>query len=278
MKRVSRDHTFTAFSADVDPVCEMDPGEWALVETWDCFGGRTLAGMAYEDVPKGTGNPATGAIYLNRAKASDVIRITIADIEPGPKGFVGSRGVNRWVEVRDGYAHFSDTLKLPTNPMIGVIGVAPADGSIPNSTPGPHGGNLDTIDVCAGASIYLRAQVDGGLVGMGDVHACQGDGEISGQGIEIPAEVLVKLDVEPDPLPTANPYVILDSAVRAIASAPTFEECIGAAVDDMTEIVSAKLGVDADEARMLISMRGDVRISQIVNPLMTARVVMPILW
>jgi amidase len=184
----------------------------------------------------------------------------------------------RFIPVVDGFAQFSETLRLPANPMIGVIGVAPAEGTICNSTPGPHGGNLDTIDVRAGCRVCLKAQVPGALVGLGDVHACQGDGEVAGQGIEIAADVVLKIDVEPDPLPTENPYTILGDRLSAIASAETFEECIHAAVDDMVRIVSAKMGMDAAEARRLISLTGDVRISQIVNPLMTARVVMPILW
>jgi acetamidase/formamidase len=49
-------------------------------------------------------------------------------------------------------------------------------------------------------------------------------------------------------------------------------------VDDKTRVVADRMRVTPAEARMLISLTGDVRISQIVNPLMTARVVMPILW
>lgn len=274
MQRVSRDHTFIAFHAGLEPVCEVDVGEWILVETWDCFGGRTLAGEPRESMPPGTGNPATGPIYLRDAKAGDVVRITIADVTPGPRGFVG----DRFIDVADGWAHFSHDLKLPTNPMVGVLGVAPSEGREANSRPGPHGGNLDTIDVCAGAQVFLKTQVDGGLVGIGDVHACQGDGEVAGQGIEIPAEVLLKLEVESAPLPTKNPYIIRDSSAIAVASAETFEEAIHTSLEDMIRIVSHAMRVDSTDARALISLRGDVRISQIVNPLMTARVVMPILW
>ena len=274
MQRVSRDHTFTAFHAGLEPVCAVDAGEWVLVETWDCFGGRTLAGEPRKSIPPGTGNPATGPIYLREATAGDVISVTIADVTPGPRGFVG----DRFIDVADGWAYFSETLKLPTNPMVGVLGVVPAEGSEANSRPGPHGGNLDTIDVCAGAQVFLMEQIDGGLVGLGDVHACQGDGEVAGQGIEIPAEVILKLDTEPEPLPTDNPYIIRDSSVIAVASAETFEGAIHASLEDMIRIVSHTMQVDAMDARAIISLRGDVRISQIVNPLMTARVVMPVLW
>lgn len=278
MQRVSRDHTFTAFSADLTPVCEVDQGEWLLVETWDCFGGEMLAGKNRDEVTPGLANPATGPVYLRDAQPDDVIRFTIASVMPGPRGFVSSAGQYRFIDVVDGFAVFSESLKLPIRPMVGVIGVAPSQGSIKCTDPGAHGGNLDTVDVRAGARVFIRAQQPGGLIGLGDAHACQGDGEVAGQGIEIPAEVLLRLDVEPKPLPTANPYVIVDGNLSIIASAATFEECIHMALQDMVRVVADRMTMSAAEARMLISLVGDVRISQIVNPLMTARVVMPILW
>ncbi|MBM3497101.1 MAG: hypothetical protein FJX74_00370 [Armatimonadetes bacterium] len=274
MQRVSRAQTFPEFSSRLAPVCEVEPGEWLLVETWDCFGGETLAGKARDQVTPGLANPATGPIGLRGLEPGQVICCTIADIAVASRGFVGSR----FVDVVDGFAVFSESMKLPLAPMIGVIGVAPATGSMKTTWPGSHGGNLDTIDVKPGARVHLRAQVSGGLLGLGDVHACQGDGEVAGQGIEIPAEVLLKLDVAPDPLPIDSPYVIVDGRLSVIASAPTFEECIRFALEETIRVLEARLGLDAEGARQLISLVGDVRISQIVNPLMTARVVMPILW
>jgi amidase len=278
MLRVTRDCTFTEFSSSLAPVCEIDPGEWLLVETWDCFGGETLAGKPREGVTPGLANPATGPIGLRGLAPGQALCCTIADITVASRGFVGDREGTRFIDIVDGFAVFTESLKLPIAPMIGVIGVAPSEGAVKTTWPGSHGGNLDTIDVKPGARVHLRAQVEGGLLGLGDVHACQGDGEVAGQGIEIPAEVLLRLDIEPSPLPVANPYVIVDGHVSVIASAPTFEECIHAAVDDMVGVVAGKLGLSREDARRLVSLVGHVRISQIVNPLMTARVQMPILW
>ena len=278
MQRVTRDVTFTEFSPDRPPVHEVEPGEWVLVETWDCFGGETLAGKPREDVTPGLANPATGPISVRGLAPGQVLRCTVAGISVAPRGFVGTRESTRFIDIVDGFAVFSDTLRLSLTPMIGVIGVAPSEGSIRTTWPGQHGGNLDTTDVKPGAQVFLRAQVEGALLGLGDVHACQGDGEVAGQGIEIPAEVLLRLDIEPDPLPIENPYVVVEGRLSVIASAPTFDECIGAAIEDMVRVLCAKLNLGADGARPLISLAGHVRISQIVNPLMTARVVMPILW
>jgi amidase len=278
MQRVSREHTFTAFAPTLAPVCCAEPGEWLWVETWDCFGGEVLAGKTRDEVTPGLANPTTGPIALRGAEPGDMVRITIAAIEPAARGFVMAEGQCRFVDVVDGLAVFSESVRLPLRPMIGVIGVTPTCEPVETRLPGVHGGNMDTVDVKPGAQVFLRAQLEEALVGVGDVHACQGDGEVCGQGIEIPAEVLLRLDLEPRPLPAESPYVIVDGRLSLIASAPTFEECIHAAVDDMTRVVADRMRVTPAEARMLISLTGDVRISQIVNPLMTARVVMPILW
>jgi len=278
MNRVSRDHTFTEFSPDLAPVCEVDEGEWVLVETWDCFGGEMAPGKRREDITPGLANPTTGPIALRKAQPGDVVRVTIASIEPAERGFVSSEGQYRFIGLANGFALFSEEVRLPIRPMIGVIGVAPAEAPVKTTFPGTHGGNMDTVDVKPGAQLFLRAQVAGALVGLGDVHACQGDGEVAGQGLEIPAEVLLRLDIERQPLPTPNPYIVVDGRLTLIASAPTFEECIGEALGEMVDVVADRMRMSAAEARMLISLVGDVRISQIVNPLVTARAVMPILW
>lgn len=278
MQRVSRNHAFTEFSAALKPACEVECGEWLIVETWDCFGGETLAGKKRQDVTPGLANPATGPIFLRGLGPGQVLRCTIADISVGPRGFVGTRESTRFVDIVEGFAIFAPGLKLPIAPIIGVIGVAPCEGAIKTTYPGVHGGNLDTIDIRAGAKVYLRAQVDGGMLGIGDVHACQGDGEVAGQGIEVPAEVLLRMDIEHDPLPIENPYVVVGRHVSIIASAPTIEESVQLALTDMIRVISLKLNMSEDDARKLISLTGHVRISQIVNPLVTARVVMPILW
>ena len=67
------------------------------------------------------------------------------------------------VEVSDGEAEYAGR-RFPVDPIVGVMGVAPAEGEIPNSTPGPHGGNLDTRDVGIGSRLYLPVAQEGGLL------------------------------------------------------------------------------------------------------------------
>ena len=107
MRHVSRDSTFTEFSAELEPAAEADPREWLLVEIRDCFGGYTRRGVPRDGVPPGLVNPATGPIYVRDVQPGDVIRITIADISPGPQGFMGNADDLRFIPVADGFAPLS---------------------------------------------------------------------------------------------------------------------------------------------------------------------------
>ncbi len=90
---------------------------------------------------------------------------------------------------------FKDKIRVPIRPMVGVIGVAPAEGEAPTGTPGLHGGNMDCTLVSAGSRVYFTVGVEGALFGAGDLHAAMGDGEIVVCGAETPGVVRFKADV-----------------------------------------------------------------------------------
>ena len=83
--------------------------------------------------------------------------------------------------------------------MIGVIGVAPAGAArVDCGSPGPHGGNMDTRLIGAGAVLYLPVAHEGALFAAGDLHAAMGDGEICGTGVEVSGAITLRLDVRSD--------------------------------------------------------------------------------
>ena len=89
-------------------------------------------------------------------------------------------------------------IAFPASPMLGVIGVAPSpreEDPIETMPAGKHGGNLDNNANGIGSTIYFPIHHPGGLLSMGDMHASQGDGEISGSGIEIGGDVLLQCKV-----------------------------------------------------------------------------------
>ena len=80
--------------------------------------------------------------------------------------------------------------------MIGCFGVAPDRGeAISTATSGAHGGNMDYAGFVAGVTVWFPVSVPGALFFLGDVHAVQGDGEITGNGVEVSADVTFSVRV-----------------------------------------------------------------------------------
>ena len=78
-----------------------------------------------------------------------------------------------------------DGVRIPLRPHFGVIGVAPRESDLVDSVPPSYfGGNLDNWRLGKGAAVYLPVSVAGALLSVGDPHAAQGDGEVSGTAIE----------------------------------------------------------------------------------------------
>ena len=79
--------------------------------------------------------------------------------------------------------------------MLGCIGTAP-DTGVPTTFPaGPHGGNMDIIEVGPGNIVYLPVFVPGGYLYLGDAHAAMGHGELSASGLEMPAETTITVNL-----------------------------------------------------------------------------------
>jgi acetamidase/formamidase/AraC-like DNA-binding protein len=76
-------------------------------------------------------------------------------------------------------------VRIPLRPHFGVIGVAPRESGLVDSVPPAYfGGNLDNWRLGKGAAVYLPVSVPEALLSIGDPHAAQGDGELSGTAIE----------------------------------------------------------------------------------------------
>jgi amidase len=140
--------------------------------------------------------------------------------------------------------------------MIGDIYVTPAG---PCTNPDRNGGNMDFKDVCAGNTLYLRAERGGGMLVLGDVHACQGDGEILGLGAECAADVRIRITKDETYLPM-RPMIRKPSSFVCIS---TREEDYAAArdeaADDAARIFSRITGVGNGEALLYCRTVGDLR-------------------
>ena len=277
MLRIPRDQLTYAFSAEASPVARVAPGDRFVVETHDTSTGRI---RRPEDVPAFVRtrdphrvNPACGPIYVEGAAPGDALVVEILAIELQPQGFV--RALAGAGVLRDGIAEhgvvmvrvdgrdlvFGECLRFPARPMVGVIGTAPATGVVPTAYPGPHGGNLDVNAVTVGARVHLPVRVPGALLAFGDVHAAMGDGEVSGTGVEIGAEVAVAVTLERGAAP-ARPWIETNEHWVSTGSGPTLEAAVAVAVEELCRLLVDRLALSRTEAFLLISARGDVRIGQ----------------
>ena len=158
--------------------------------------------------------------------------------------------------------------------MIGVIGVAPASGSVPNGTPGPHGGNMDCTLISQGNSVYFTVGVEGALFGAGDFHAAMGDGEIVVCGAETAGELRFTAEVVPlKGLPT--PFVETPELVATIHSAATTDEAASGATHRMADFLTQFAKIPLNDAGMLMSLVGQLKFCQVVDPLKTVRFEFP---
>ncbi|BES64251.1 acetamidase/formamidase family protein [Gottschalkiaceae bacterium SANA] len=277
--------TLFDFSKDNTPVATAKSGDTVAFDTLDCYGnaapGCTLP------LPKEGGNPATGPLFIEDAMPGDSLQVEILDIEvakeglmrSGPnKGVLGDRFTQEFVKripIENGLALFDEKLHLPIDPMIGVIGTAPANESIPAVTPDTHGGNMDCKEIKKGTTLFLPVFVEGGLLAMGDLHAVMGDGEVVICGLEVPGRVTVRVTVRKDHTIT-QPMLQAETQWMNIVSAPTLDEAAQLATDHMHEFLMNHTELTAENAGMLLSLAGNLRICQIVDPNMTVRMEFPL--
>lgn len=284
---VSSQHTVYAMSGDNPPALEVPAGSRLIFETCDCFHGQVVSPNQDVDALDWTRiNPATGPVSILGAQPGDALKVTIEAIRLTGNGVMGAipelglfgeetlQSVIRILPVEGEFLNFGDGIRIPVRPMVGVIGTAPAQGSVPCGTPGPHGGNMDCTAICPGHSLYLPVHHPGGLLAMGDVHAAMGDGEVLGTGVEIPAQVQVVVELVKG-LGLSEPMVETPSHLYVIASAQTMEAASKQAVREMRPLVMARTGLGSQDAGMLMSAVGSLEVCQVVDPLVTLRFGMP---
>ncbi len=259
MKRVSRDKTVPNHERYQvrEPVAEVELGETVAVETMNF---RTPVIRRPEDA-----NPEvyrereeTGPIFVKGIEPGDVLAIHILDVRPeghASGGWYSDPSENSFLEIADGMVHFPGGLCTPLRMMIGDIYVTPAG---PVGNPWDNGGNMDFRDIAACNTLCLRAEIEGGLLVLGDVHAYQGDGEILGLGAECAAEVTIRVTKEETFL-SDRPLIKKTESFVAMASRPDYAEARDRAVADATKILSRLAGCTEQEAYLYVTTAGELR-------------------
>ena len=206
------------FSSKVAPPLRIHPGD--TVRTWSVdAGGVDRTGRRRSP----GGNPQTGPFYVEGAMPNDTLvvrlnrvrlnrdwaqsgsRIVGRALEPGTLGDVkwDPAFASRWtLDSTRGVATLEKPtaalgrLTIPLQPMLGCIGVAPpGESSVRTTDSGNFGGNMDYNQLREGTTIYLPVYHPGALLFVGDGHAAQGDGELTGDALETSMDIEFTVDL-----------------------------------------------------------------------------------
>lgn len=286
MKRISKDSKIYAFSPENPAAASVRQEETFLVECHDCFTGTMTPDELYSADKWETVNPATGPVEIEGAEPGELLLVDVIDISIPDRGLMITvpgmgalghrfeRAETKLVEIAEGAARITNRVTAPVIPMIGVIGTAPPEGSIPCGTPGPHGANMDCKLITKGARVYLPVNRDGAMLACGDVHAAMADGEACVSGVEVSSEITMEARSVPrDGWPC--PCVETEDSVWIMHSAKTLDECERGCLDAAAGLLVEKGGLSENDAACVLSAVGDLCVCQVVDPLKTMRVRLP---
>lgn len=290
--RVGRDATQTAYTPEAEPVLHVPDGATLEFLTHDTRSGALL------DLPRADpyvlpppdrskGNPVSGPVFVEGAGPGHGLLVEILAISCEPVGWCGAhaglasvppgrvtQALGRTCEVSDSRVHFGPGLAVPVSPMLGCIGTAPPAG-VSTQLAGVHGGNMDQSVVRAGTAVLLPVFVDGALLSIGDVHAAQGDGELAGLALEVPASVTVRVSIVAGH-DLAWPWLRSSKGVAVLTAGESFEAAAAVATHEGMKLVEASLGLAPADALALLSLTADIRVGAAWGgPQVTARLELP---
>jgi acetamidase/formamidase len=287
------------FDPGLAPVSSVEPGEtvrfatlesgWAP-EPFDV--GDPTARQRHPAWTEGAGHALTGPVEVRGARAGQVLEIRVDAVVPGSWGTtyanarptpynaaygVEGSAVHRWtLDPVAGVGTNQHGHTVALRPFLGVMGMPPAEpGRHSTVPPRRHGGNLDCKELVAGSTLWLPIPVDGALLSVGDGHAAQGDGEVSGTAIECPMDRVDLTLSTVDDFPVTGPVARTPAGWVTLGLGATLDEAAYEALNAMFDLMQGLYGVSRPDAVALASVVVDVRVTQIVNQVVGAHAVLP---
>ncbi len=286
MNRIPREKALVyALDAALPPSLRVAAGEAFVVETEDASSGLLTAAdrpptpenTPYTRRTPSRANPVGGPVYVEGVRPGGRVKVEIVEIALAPTGVTYNQppysplgDSRRWpeageyfilpVEHRDGQAILSERLRWPLGPMVGTLACAPEwEVQATSASQGAWGGNLDVADFRPGATVFLHAYHEGGLLFVGDVHGCQGDGEYFGTADESRAEVVLRAGpVDGGPLPA--PRVETRERIVALAVDKPLEAAAHGAIRHLLDWLVDELGFERREAYLTIGLNPEFRL------------------
>jgi acetamidase/formamidase len=228
-----------------------------------------------------------GPLHVEGARPGDTLRIDIVELIPGEWGWcviLSDLGTLpdefpdpylRTFDLRGGEeVDFGSGIRIPFSPFLGTMGTHPDEPATAAAFP-PHkgAGNIDTRHLTVGSTLWLPVWCEGGLFSCGDSHAMQGDGEVCVAAMECDMRAKLRFTVEQRTIPA--PYFQTSGPLTpkvegrghhgAMGIAPDLMEGTRKAISAMVKWIVAEHGLSREDAYMLCSLVGDLKILEVVD-------------
>src|ERR1700691_3776702 len=295
------------YSAKAKPVLTVHSGDTVRIQTLSTCGSTERMveeGVTPADVPSYNtdiyrevtdrgpgGHILTGPVNIAEAEPGDVLEVQILkvdlDVPFACNGFGAGRGFlpndfpysRRKIIPLDRdrmVAKFAPGIEIPLHPFFGSMGVAPPEayGRIDSAPPGVHAGNMDNKELVAGTTLYLPVHARGALFEIGDGHAGQGNGEVDITALETSLTGTLQFLVHKG---TGQKYPRAETPTHYISMGFHQElyEATRIAVREMIDFLAAEKKMSREDAYMLISVVGDVDITELVDGNKGVHVMLP---
>jgi acetamidase/formamidase len=288
-----RTHTFTptefhrVFSYAIPPVMRIFPGD--TVQTKSVDAGGTDENSVRRSLG---GNPLTGPFFIEGAIPGDtlVVRLnrvrTNRDWAGSGQSIVGNalapgylmnlrRAQNfssRWkLDKEKGVAYLekpTDPLKaftVPLQPMLGCVGVAPPGRDVVRTADsGIFGGNMDYNQIREGVTVYLPVFHEGALLFVGDGHAAQGDGELTGDALETSMEFEFTVDVIKE-RSVGTPRAENAEYLMAIGIGGSLDQALQRATTEMARWLEGDYKLNSTESAMILGFAVKYDVADLVG-------------
>ena len=273
------------------PVLTVDSGDTVTLASFPA-GGRPLLPAhlpvpadylaALDALPEGPGpHFITGPVFVRGAQPGDTLQVDILAAEPTmdwgfvaivpllgtlPDEFTECEIIHPVIDRARGTATLPWGTELALDPFFGIIGVAPppAWGRCGSPVPRAFGGNMDNKELKPGTTLYLPVFNEGALFMAGDGHGVQGDGEVCITALETGLSGTFRLTVRKD-FPVARPFAETPTHLMSIGLDEDLDDAAKQAVREMVHHVCARTALTRNQAYMLCSLAGNLRVTQTVD-------------
>ena len=285
----SPDTAVDVLTAEREPVLRVEDGDTVTVRTLSAAGYTERLAAPGADAPTlldpRRGHCLVGPIAVAGARPGQVLAVRFDALVPDDWGYTGSGGVDTpvaralglvdaasrgpllWdVDADAGTAWNQLGLGVRTAPFLGVVGLPPEPtGEHSTIPPRPlGGGNIDCRELVAGATLYLPVTVPDALLSVGDGHAAQGDGEVSGTAVECGMTTTMTLSLL-DHAPVEGVHADTPAGHITFGFDADLNTATTTALDRMVDWIVGLHGITRGQALAMASVAVSMRVTQVAN-------------